>query len=45
MAVSTLRKIEAGTTPEPAFFRIVALCGAVGLDVNDVVARVDAASE
>jgi transcriptional regulator with XRE-family HTH domain len=44
--VETLRKIEAGRIPTPAFFTVVALAGALGIPLDDL-ARVatDPASE
>jgi hypothetical protein len=35
--VETLRKIEAGRVPTPAFFTIVALAGALDLPVDQLV--------
>ncbi|MGY1670753.1 helix-turn-helix domain-containing protein [Geodermatophilus sp. SYSU D00710] len=35
--VETLRKIESGRVPTPAFFTVAALAGAVGLSLDDVV--------
>jgi hypothetical protein len=34
--VETLRKIESGRVPTPAFFTVAALAGAVGLSLDDV---------
>jgi hypothetical protein len=34
----TLRKIETGRIPTPAFFTVAALAGALGLDLADLVA-------
>ena len=34
--VETLRKIESGRVPTPAFFTVAALAGALGLDLADV---------
>jgi transcriptional regulator with XRE-family HTH domain len=34
--VETLRKIESGRVPTPAFFTVAALAGALGLDLDDV---------
>ena len=35
--VETLRKIESGRVPTPAFFTVAALAGAVGLSLDEVV--------
>jgi transcriptional regulator with XRE-family HTH domain len=35
----TLRKIESGRIPTPAFFTVVALAGALDLPLSEVVAR------
>jgi transcriptional regulator with XRE-family HTH domain len=35
----TLRKIETGRAPTPAFFTIAALAQALGLSMDDLVAR------
>jgi len=35
----TLRKIEAGRVPTPAFFTVAALASALGVTLEDVVAR------
>ena len=35
--VETLRKIESGRVPTPAFFTVAALAGALGLPLDDVV--------
>jgi hypothetical protein len=37
MPVETLRKIESGRVPTPAFFTVAALAGAVGLGLDEVV--------
>lgn len=44
--VETLRKIESGRVPTPAFFTVVALAGAVGLGLDEVarIAAVDTAA-
>jgi transcriptional regulator with XRE-family HTH domain len=34
--VETLRKIEAGRIPTPAFFTVVALAGALGITLDDL---------
>lgn len=39
--VETLRKIEAGRVPTPAFFTIVALAAALGLGLGELAARVE----
>ena len=43
--VETLRKIESGRVPTPAFFTVVALAGALGLALDEVarLCAVDAA--
>lgn len=43
--VETLRKIEAGRIPTPAFFTVVALAGALGIALDDLalIAREPAA--
>lgn len=35
--VETLRKIESGRVPTPAFFTVAALAGALGLGLDEVV--------
>ncbi|MFJ5266363.1 helix-turn-helix domain-containing protein [Streptomyces sp. NPDC088387] len=35
----TLRKIETGRAPTPAFFTVAALAGALGLSMDDVAVR------
>jgi transcriptional regulator with XRE-family HTH domain len=35
----TLRKIETGRAPTPAFFTVAALAGALGLSMDDLVTR------
>ncbi|GAA2979195.1 MULTISPECIES: helix-turn-helix domain-containing protein [Streptomyces] len=35
----TLRKIETGRAPTPAFFTVAALAGALGLSLDEVLAR------
>jgi DNA-binding phage protein len=44
--VETLRKIESGRVPTPAFFTVAALAGAVGLALDEVarLCAVDAAA-
>ena len=39
--VETLRKIEAGRVPTPAFFTIVAIASALDLSLADLSARVE----
>ena len=39
MSPETLRKIESGRVPTPAFFTVVALCGELGISLDDVTAR------
>jgi transcriptional regulator with XRE-family HTH domain len=43
--VETLRKIESGRVPTPAFFTVVALASALALDLAALVAEVDGAAE
>ena len=37
--VETLRKIESGRIPTPAFFTVVAVAGAIGLSLEQIVER------
>ncbi|GGW09459.1 hypothetical protein GCM10018980_22100 [Streptomyces capoamus] len=39
VSAETLRKIETGRAPTPAFFTVAALAGALGLSMDDLVAR------
>lgn len=39
--VETLRKIEAGRVPTPAFFTIVAIAAALGVGLGELTARVE----
>ncbi|SDL84145.1 helix-turn-helix domain-containing protein [Streptomyces wuyuanensis] len=39
ISAETLRKIETGRAPTPAFFTVAALTGALGLSMDDLVAR------
>ncbi|QTE02007.1 Helix-turn-helix protein [Streptomyces cyanogenus] len=39
ISAETLRKIETGRAPTPAFFTVAALAGALGLSMDDLVAR------
>jgi transcriptional regulator with XRE-family HTH domain len=41
--VETLRKIESGRVPTPAFFTVAALATAVGLSLDDLAAVPEAA--
>ena len=43
--VETLRKIEAGRVPTPAFFTIVALAGALDLPVEQLARQCIAATD
>ena len=36
LPVETLRKIEAGRVPTPAFFTVVAIAGALGIPLEDI---------
>ena len=38
MSPETLRKIETGRVPTPAFFTVVALCAELGLPLDDLAA-------
>ncbi|MGK4579300.1 helix-turn-helix domain-containing protein [Kitasatospora sp. HPMI-4] len=37
LSAETLRKIETGRAPTPAFFTVAALAGALGLSLDDLV--------
>lgn len=39
ISVETLRKIERGRVPTPAFFTVAAIAGAVGLSLEDLITR------
>ncbi|MGD1224873.1 MULTISPECIES: helix-turn-helix domain-containing protein [Streptomyces] len=39
ISAETLRKIETGRAPTPAFFTVAALAQALGLSMDDLVAR------
>jgi transcriptional regulator with XRE-family HTH domain len=39
ISVETLRKIERGRIPTPAFFTVTAIAGAVGLALDELIAR------
>jgi transcriptional regulator with XRE-family HTH domain len=39
ISAETLRKIETGRAPTPAFFTVAALAGALGLSMDDLVVR------
>ncbi|MEU9417194.1 helix-turn-helix transcriptional regulator [Streptomyces sp. NPDC051000] len=39
LSSETLRKIETGRAPTPAFFTVAALAGALGLSLDDVLRR------
>ncbi|MFF8828219.1 helix-turn-helix domain-containing protein [Streptomyces sp. NPDC015131] len=41
LSAETLRKIETGRAPTPAFFTVAALAGVLGLSMDDLVARCD----
>jgi len=41
ISVETLRKIETGRIPTPAFFTVVALARVLGVAVDDLAARCD----
>lgn len=38
LSAETLRKIETGRAPTPAFFTVVALAGALGLSMDELAA-------
>ncbi|MFD6095356.1 helix-turn-helix domain-containing protein [Nocardiopsis flavescens] len=42
ISVETLRKIEGGRIPTPAFFTVAAIAAALGLSLDDLLRRVDA---
>ncbi|EST34848.1 helix-turn-helix domain-containing protein [Streptomyces roseochromogenus] len=39
ISAETLRKIETGRAPTPAFFTVAALAGALGLSMDELVTR------
>ncbi|KIF07655.1 helix-turn-helix domain-containing protein [Streptomyces sp. RSD-27] len=39
LSPETLRKIETGRAPTPAFFTVAALAGTLGLSLDDVIRR------
>ncbi|MEG3626746.1 helix-turn-helix domain-containing protein [Streptomyces poriticola] len=39
ISAETLRKIETGRAPTPAFFTVAALAGTLGLSMDDIAAR------
>ncbi|MEU3413220.1 MULTISPECIES: helix-turn-helix domain-containing protein [unclassified Streptomyces] len=39
VSAETLRKIETGRAPTPAFFTVAALAGALGLSMDELVTR------
>ncbi|AOW89878.1 MULTISPECIES: helix-turn-helix domain-containing protein [Streptomyces] len=39
ISAETLRKIETGRAPTPAFFTVAALAGTLGLSMDDLVGR------
>ncbi|NNJ08294.1 helix-turn-helix transcriptional regulator [Streptomyces sp. PKU-MA01144] len=39
ISAETLRKIETGRAPTPAFFTVAALAGVLGLSLDDLAAR------
>jgi transcriptional regulator with XRE-family HTH domain len=45
ISVETLRKIETGRIPTPAFFTVAAIADAVGMPLDVLRATVDGASE
>ncbi|MGW0734504.1 helix-turn-helix domain-containing protein [Streptomyces sp. NPDC002851] len=45
ISAETLRKIETGRAPTPAFFTVAALAGELGLSLDEVLARCAATGE
>ncbi|MBB6119256.1 helix-turn-helix domain-containing protein [Nocardiopsis algeriensis] len=45
ISVETLRKIEGGRVPTPAFFTVAAVAAALGLSLDDLLRRVDEAAK
>ncbi|MBQ1082530.1 helix-turn-helix domain-containing protein [Nocardiopsis sp. B62] len=45
ISVETLRKIEGGRVPTPAFFTVAAVAATLGLSLDTLLARVDPASD
>jgi transcriptional regulator with XRE-family HTH domain len=39
ISAETLRKIETGRAPTPAFFTVAALAGALGLSMDEIASR------
>lgn len=39
ISAETLRKIETGRAPTPAFFTVAALAGALGLSLDEILGR------
>lgn len=39
LSAETLRKIETGRAPTPAFFTVAALAGALGLSMDELIGR------
>ncbi|MFE0098927.1 helix-turn-helix domain-containing protein [Streptomyces sp. NPDC059009] len=39
LSAETLRKIETGRAPTPAFFTVAAIAGALGLSLDEVMSR------
>lgn len=39
MSPETLRKIESGRVPTPAFFTVAALCSELGVSLDDLTSR------
>jgi transcriptional regulator with XRE-family HTH domain len=44
ISVETLRKIEGGRIPTPAFFTVAAIAAALGLSLDDLLRRVEEAA-
>ncbi|WP_017591640.1 helix-turn-helix domain-containing protein [Nocardiopsis potens] len=45
VSIDTLRKIERGAIPNPAFFTVAAIAGAIGLDLAELASRLPSADE
>jgi transcriptional regulator with XRE-family HTH domain len=45
ISAETLRKIETGRIPTPAFFTVAALAGALGLSLDDLIVHARPVSE
>ena len=45
VSLETLRKIESGRVPTPAFFTVAALAGSLGIPLDRLVAQLDDAGQ